>query len=112
MPAAREDLVLLRELGLGFRGDLDLRAADVLDLDGRRAVHLTLVVAERELALHVVLVLRERAVLDPELRGAFAAADVGALRLPAAPSAEAHERFDALFGQLAGVGVSLDPKST
>jgi hypothetical protein len=55
------------QLLAGGFGHLHLGGADVLDLDGRRAVHIAVFAIEVDCASQVEFVLREHAVLHPEL---------------------------------------------
>src|SRR6266850_2404841 len=66
-------------LRLRFVGHLHFRGADVLDLHRRGAIDVGLMIAGRDLALNLYLVLGEGAVLDPELDRAFGVGRFGRL---------------------------------
>src|SRR5213592_2351794 len=109
----RPPALALRHLPLRLFRHVHLGRADVLDLDGRGAVDVELVAVEAPRAGHVVLVLREHAVLHPELHRALgvrrgrrrvAVASLPALSTATA-AAEAQQVDRALLGQLAAVGV-------
>src|SRR5688500_14235746 len=95
----------LRELLLGFFGDFDLGFAHVFDFNDGGAVDVYVVVVKGHLAFDVVLVLRQGAVFDPELHGAFWVSDFGSVAAGATRARE--QRFDSFGAQFTRICLAV-----
>jgi len=75
------------KLLLGFVGHRHLGRSDVLDLDGRGAIHLHVIASEADASLDSEFDFVQNPVLDPELDRAFGAGDIGAVAAKSAGTA-------------------------